>query len=82
MFHYCAHCSYGSKHPWVLRRHIIKKHPNNVTNVNSNMTHDLNINQELHNLKDDYESLIEQNKILIQENQHLKNYLKHYNIKH
>ena len=55
--------------------------PSHMQN-NSNMTSDLDINQELNNLKDDYESLIEQNKILIQENQHLKNYLKHYNIKH
>ena len=47
-----------------------------VIRVNSNMTYDLDINQELNNLKDDYESLIEQNNILIQENHHLKNYLK------
>ena len=31
MFHYCTHCNYGSKHKWVLRRHITNKHPNNAT---------------------------------------------------
>ena len=69
MFHYCAHCSYGSKLPLVLRRHITKKHPKNVSNLNSNMTYDLDINQELNNIKDDYESLMKQKNYLEQENQ-------------
>ena len=75
MFHYCAHCSYGSKHPWVLRRHITKKHPNNVSNVNSNMTYDLDINQEHENLKNDFESLMKQKNDLVEENKDIKNSL-------
>ena len=49
--------------------------PSHMQN-NSNMTSDLDINQELNNLKDHYESQIEQNKILIQDNQHLKKLFK------
>ena len=81
MFHYCAHCSYGSKHAWFLRRHITKKHPNNVSNVNSNMTYDLDINQEHENLKNDYESLMKQKNYLDQENQDIKNNLSEHQTK-
>ena len=40
------------------------------------------LDKEHENLKNDFESLFKENKILIQENQHLKNYLNNYNIKH
>ena len=33
MIHYCAHCEFKSNYKWVVRRHMEKKHANQVVQI-------------------------------------------------